>query len=445
MENLKAYHNAQAYVESLPSIQGYMTKRRHPAFFLERMRILLQRLGNPEKDFHYIHVTGTSGKGSVTMLLHNMLKASGKRVGSYVSPHTTTVVERILLNGKTVSVADFVWGINKIKPAIALMRKKGNEYAPSYFEALFAVSLLIFKRRGIRWIALEVGCGGEFDATNTIPSPRVAIITNVHLDHMRLLGNTRQKIAKTKAGIIKKGTHCFTGETDPKIRKIIAAKARAQNVPMAYVPDPHTPFSLNNGRMKWKDQQLGPLTSHVLGSHQSHNIALAIAVAKFLRIPKRAIQAGVVKTRIPCRSEFMQWNPPILLDGAHNPAKMLALSKLLGCMSYTKIHAIVGVGENKPAKKLLRILSPHISDIIFTASHVELPKPASPQKLLSAWRSISNKPATILLDGQQAIDRLIARSTNNELIVITGSLYLTGELRARWISEDRILRKRTSF
>jgi dihydrofolate synthase/folylpolyglutamate synthase len=443
--NLKKYKQAQAFLESLPSIQGYMTKRRHPSFYLERMRTLLALLHNPEKKFSYIHITGTSGKGSVTTLLHTMLKESGKRVGAYLSPHTSTVVERLLINGKTISAADFVWGVNAIKPAIRNMLQQGKEYAPSYFEALFAVALLLFQKYRIQWVVLEVGCGGQFDATNTIPSPKVTIITNIHLDHRHLLGKTRKQIADTKSGIIKPGTFVITGEQDPEVRKRILAKARSCKTKVDVITQPHNSISLEKGKMQTMVNGFGKFSSPLLGAHQLHNIAIAIRAAQRVGLSKKSILRGIQNTKIPCRSEFIQRNPDVMLDGAHNPAKIRALVSLLKHFNYKRIHVIMGIGHNKSHLQMFKNLLPTISSITFTSSSVDVPKPESPKVLLKKFKTVSKKPSHITVNPFDALRTTIKNTQKNELALVTGSLYLAGELRTEWISEQYILQHHSSF
>lgn len=433
-------------MERLPSIAGYMERKKHPSFYLERMRLLLYTLGSPERGLEYIHIGGTAGKGSVTLLLHNMWLFSGKKVSAFISPHITTPIERILINGRPISVNDFMWAWKKIKPAIQHVKKTHGEiYAPSYFEAHFAMSLLLFHKKHIKHAILEVGCGGEFDATNTIPAPLATVITNIYLDHTQLLGRTRRAIAETKAGIIKTGTHVFTGESDPHIRTIIQRRAKRKKAKYTYIKIPKNTYRISKDMMLWRHAHLGKLSTHLMGAHQLHNIELAVAVAKFLHLPSSAIKKGIAQTRIPARSEFMQKHPAIFIDGAHNPAKMRALVELLRKMPYTRIHGVVGIGGNKPAAQMLRILLPKLSDCIFTRASLNLPKPASARKLLHTAKTLSSKPVFAISNPRTAIKRALKKSAKDDLILVTGSLYLSGEVRAQWISESSVCRTRNLF
>ncbi len=445
--NLTAYKKAQHELEALPSISEYMEGERHPSFYLERVKKLLHTLGNPERGFHIIHVGGTAGKGSVTLYLHHMLRATGKQVGSFISPHVTTAVERTIINTRPISTEDFVWAWKKVKNAIhEVSEEYGSTYTPSYFEAHFAMSLLLFHKHDIAWVTLEVGCGGEYDATNAIPNPEVSVITNVYLDHMQLLGRTRAAITKTKAGIIKSKSIIFTGETDKKIQKIITQRAKKKHIPFFVVKQPTYHIQYSADTMRWKHKRLGTISSHLLGAHQVHNTEIAIRVALYLKLPISAITAGIRDTRIPARSEIMQHNPTVLIDGAHNPAKVRALTTLLPKLNAGTMHAIIGIGENKQIQQMLKILVPYFTNICFTSASLEVPKPAKPRALISVAKKLfPNRTFFSRHNPQSALNLILKKAKGQDLVVVTGSLYLSGEIRSHWIPELHILKTHNLF
>ncbi|MFA5030493.1 MAG: Mur ligase family protein [Patescibacteria group bacterium] len=444
---ISSYIQAQRELEALPSIAEYMDRKKHPAAYLQRTQMLLKELKHPERGFSVIHIGGTAGKGSVTMFLHYILAASDKKVGAFISPHVTTAVERTLIDTRPISTKDFVWAWEKVKKAITrLTDRHGHNAAPSYFEAQYAMSLLLFHKYHVRWITLEVGCGGEFDATNTIPAPRATIITNIHLDHMQLLGKTRAQIAKTKSGIIKSKSVIFTGEINATIRRIIENCSQKARATCRFVKKPTYPISIHTDQMEWQHPNLGKLSSHLLGSHQLHNAEIAIAVAQYLKLPKKAIKNGIAKTRIPARSEIMQHKPIVLIDGAHNPAKVESLVRLLRSFNVKKKHAVIGIGHNKQICQMLHVLIPQFAHICFTNASLEDPKPASAHELLRIAQNLYPKKKFLMhTDPLQAYKKILTKSHPQDLIVVTGSLYLSGEIRTRWIPESNILKTHNLF
>lgn len=419
------YKQAQIYLEKLPKLT-LVRRGENPALGLERTKILLRALGNPERGFKYIHITGTSGKGSVTMMLHEILLASAKSVGSYFSPHVTTTTERIYINSRLVSVQDFLWAFQKVR---RIIDKTEHRYHPSHFEALFVMSLLVFHKHRVQWVVLEVGAGGEFDPTNAIPAPVVAVVTNVGLDHQQLLGRTRSQIARTKAGIFKRGSKVFTTENDPKIRQILKKVARKSGCPLTYV---HTP--INTFKLK------------LAGAHQQHNAAIAYAVSQYLHIPKHSIEKGLFRVRLPGRFEIIKHQQDIILDGAHNRDKVSALVSILRMKKYHRIHAVVGASEHKDVRALLRPLLPYVDEWFCTRVKQVLPKPLNPKKLAATIHQLRPSARVHMVRPAIAALQQACRGLNlNDAIVVTGSFYLVGELRQQWYSEKSILSQQTSF
>ena len=199
------YYKAVKYLESLSNLSGpdYMQARFRNEFYLLRTKELIKELKIDLNQFKFVHVAGTSGKGSVTAMVHSILNQAGEQIGSFYSPHPTTSIERIRVNDKYISADDFAGLVEKIKRVINKMYVEGKYGKPGYFEIFFGLALLYFQKKKCSYVVLETGCGGEFDATNIIKKPLVTAITNIGYDHTQLLGKTLEKIAKTKAGIIK--------------------------------------------------------------------------------------------------------------------------------------------------------------------------------------------------------------------------------------------------
>ncbi len=414
-----AYKRAQRYLEALPQ-QVFAPRHQQPELSLERTRRLLAQVGNPEKDFQYVHVTGTSGKGTVSTMVYEMLRAAGRRVGLFTSPHVTTTLERIALNGKLTSVEDFLWAFHRVKPFVDQCLREERRYVPSHFETLLVMAMLIFQRREVRWVVLEVGCGGEFDPTNIIPAPRVAVVTNVGLDHQHLLGRTKAKIAWTKAGIFKRGSHGLSAEMDARIRKVLTQRARAAHMPLAFV---------HIGRN---------------ATHQERNAQLSRAIGRALRLSTSAIDQGLRHTRVAARIERIA--PHVIIDGSHNFDKLTALSRTVRVLNYKRIHVLFGIGSKKDVAKSLRPLVKIAEHWTLTQASVAYPVPMPPKLIARALRSIRpTARITIQPNAERALTHALRTQQPGDLLLITGSFYLAGQLRQHWVPERFILTHRTLF
>ena len=411
------YHSAVAFVEGLTKIQkgDYMLSRKKDrSLYLKRLRFLLAEIGNPHLAIpNFIHVGGTSGKGTTTMGIAHGLRAAGEQVGAYTSPHITTTVERFWVNGKLMSPRRYVELVEWLKPALMTCLKKSPYGLPSYFEIEFAMALEHFRRECVTWAVIEVGCGGEFDATNAIPSPRAAVITNIGLDHVELLGTTKREIAKTKAGIIKRGSHVFTSERSPAIRRILKARADEKHVPFTYV--------------------------------HGGNVELAEAVLNHtIHLPLRA-----KGPTLPGRFEVLQTHPLVVLDVAHNTDKCAYLTAEWKRRKLPKPHVLFAASANKDHKNMLKPLlniARSITFVPFASSDRTCANPTDLERI--ANRLKPSLKTSSFLTSDEGLDDLL--SYKNQLsrpdpILITGSFFLAADLRPRWISEAEILHARNSF
>ncbi len=414
-----AYKRSQRYLEALPQ-QVFAPRHLQPELSLERTRRLLAHVGNPERQFQYVHVTGTSGKGTVSTMVYEMLRAAGKRTGLFTSPHVTTTLERIALNGKLASVEDFLWAFGKVKPYVDQCLTQERTYVPSHFETLLAMAMLIFQRRGVRWVVLEVGCGGEFDPTNIIAAPKIAVVTNVGLDHQHLLGRTKAKIAWTKAGIFKHGSRGISAEADPRIRAVLAQRARAAHMPLTFV-------------------RTNP---HALQREANQELALAVGAA--LHVPVQARALGARNARLAARIERIA--PHVILDGSHNFDKLTALARTICVLDYGRVHVLFGIGSKKDVAKCIRPLVPLANRWTLTKANVAYPVPMQPAQIARVLRSIQPSASiTIQPNAGRALTDAVRTHRPNELLLITGSFYLAGQLRQYWIPEKYILTHRTAF
>ncbi len=422
----ESYFTAYEHFLSLSNLQlkAYSDSKVELQHSLERTEAFLEHLGAPQEKLKFVHVTGTSGKGSVCNYLHNILRTDKRSVATYSSPHTSSFLERFRVNDKLISpkkLQEYMHDIIRAYKDFLLL----NKGTLSFFELSVCLALYAFEREGAEWCVLEVGCGGRYDATNIIPPPAVAVITNVDKDHTELLGNSLTKIAYEKAGIIKRGSTVFCGELRPSLKDIFKKEAIKHHAAL---------FFMAPNADRFVDIDLGP--------HQQRNAQLASAAAEELGIPAATIKRALERTKLlPCRFETIQKKPLIILDGAHSPAKMQATAEQIKDL-FGKAHIIFGAKAGKDSASMLEILAPVAKTITTTRFTSTFHKAENPATLFEGLpKQLKND---YFLDPFQAIHHVKKQAQPNEAIVVTGSLYLAGEVRKLWINEEEILKNQDS-
>lgn len=390
----------------------------------KRMEDFLIQLGSPHKKIEFIHVAGTSGKGSVTNMIHHILDVDGQRVGSYTSPHTTTYLERFKLGRELMSPDILAKYIEAVIEEYQKFLKKGGPM--SFFELSTCIAIYAMKKEGVDWCILETGCGGRWDATNVIPCPVVSVITNINKDHTDILGDSLAEIADKKAGIMKKGSIVLCGEMRPSLKKVFTEEAIKEQSALFFVPPPGE-----------------AIVDKKLGKSQQHNAALAERAALELGVSKSTIKRAFKTIRnLPCRFETIQTNPTIILDGAHSPAKIDSTVDMIKSLE-VPVHIIFGCALNKDSEEMVKTLSKVATSITTTRFHHVFRKAANPATLLSYVPA--KKKNKYFLDHLDALAHVKKTSKKGDAIVVTGSLFLAGEMREYWISESKILKQRSSF
>ena len=338
---------------------------------LDRVKYILDELGNPHENYKIIHVGGSNGKGSVCNIIASILNESDYKVGIYTSPHLHDIKERIIVNNQIISNDEFANITKKIKPIIEKM--KASREVPTYFEILTAISFQYFKEKKVDYAILEVGLGGKYDATNIV-TPVISVITNVSLEHQNILGKNITQIAKQKGGIIKESTPIFTAAKNKSL-EIIKKIANEKNAPI-YIISNKNWIRLENTLEFQEFRITGLLKEYrvktkLLGNYQGENITLAIKVLEYfqnhgIKINEDYIQQGIKKTINPGRMEIVNYDPIILLDGAHNPKGVkLLVETLKNDFKYNKLIFILGILKDKDIKSMMpSIIS--ISDYIIT-------------------------------------------------------------------------------
>ena len=398
---------------------------------LERTRHILEALGRPQDAYATVHVTGTSGKGSTAAAIAAILAAAGYRTGLRTSPYLQVATEKLQVSHRLIDGAAFAAGVDTVLGAAERLG-----LAPLvYTEAWAALSYLWFSLQQVDIAVIEVGAGGRFDTTNVI-TPEVSVITSVGMDHVVTLGPTLADIAWHKAGIIKRGRPVVIGDLRPEALAVIEREAGALAAPLIRASVPVT--SVKTG---------------MTGGFQSVNGAIALGVMEALRlagrtIPHAAEASGLAAARLPGRLERMPDSAPgIWLDGAHNADKIQALTSSLPSLLARKPVMVVGALGSKDIAAMAGAIATSASAVICTEPHVYGKRALPASEVADALRAAGfTGPVQIEPDPAHAVSRAeeIGR-TKDEPVVVTGSLYLVGEVRRRWFPDDAIVGQRTPW
>jgi len=415
-------------------------------FELAHMRALMDGLGNPQREFSSILVAGTNGKGSTSSTLASILSRAGYRTGLYTSPHLSSVNERIRVDGELISEEDFAALFFKVEEAAAALVRDGRlPAAPSFFETVTAMGLLYFSARHVHTAVLEVGMGGRLDATNIV-EPIISVITDISLDHTEWLGTTVTEIAREKAGILRRNGTMVTLPQHPEANQALGEVAVALDVQgvnaASYIPVHNHPEQYTRNRYPLSVMgELITVDSPLAGAHQQRNLALAIATAVELRnnhsynLTPIDIQAGVQATVWPGRLELLPGHgsrADVLLDVGHNPAGAWALRAAVSHLDQGQpLTLVFGCRKDKPVAEMAQILFPLFGHIVVTP--VDTPRSVTIGELLAAAKTVGND-AEAAATGEDALQRAFAVTPANGLIVVTGSVYLVGQLRPSLIS-----------
>lgn len=422
------YQSALAYISSF----GRFGSR--PG--LERMQWVLEQLGHPEAGLKFIHVAGTNGKGSTTVLIHNILQAAGYRVGMYTSPYLESFTNRIGAEGRDIQTEALVSLVERLRPHFEAVNQS-NLGPITQFEVTTLLALAYYQELGLDFVVWEVGLGGRLDATNVV-TPLISVITNVGYDHTEVLGETLGQIAAEKAGIIKPKIPVVTAVQREEPLTVIEETAANLQAPLYRLGHEFTYnrnwFTLDEQSLDYSDAhlQLADLRLQLMGAHQCQNAATALAVISQLRqngyaITEQACREGLATTRWPGRLEVMRKQPLVLVDGAHNPHGTLALQQALQeYFPEQKISMVLGILQDKERAEMFSHLLPHASRVIFAAPNYG--RATDPQVLLREAAEYQI-PATTAANVAAAIEQAMAELADNEVLLIAGSLYTVSEAR----------------
>jgi len=413
-------------------------------FDLANIATLCERLGQPQQAFQSVHIAGTNGKGSTAATLDSILRAAGLRTGLYTSPHLERINERIRLNGQEISDADFAATFTRLHKIIEELLAAGKLAAhPTFFECVTALAFEFFARAGAQFAVCEVGMGGRLDATNILV-PEVAVITQIDFDHENYLGHSIEEIAGEKAGIIKPGARVVSAAEHLIARVVVRRRVAEQD---AFLVEIENEFRIENitshdGRFSFtaitNDSGASiPLTVPLPGRFQVRNALTALAAARMLAergapIDDDAISRGIAATVWPGRLERIATQPDIYLDGAHNPSGAREVAVFWEThLPGRKIVLVYGALRDKAVDEIAGILFPHASAVILTAPAQSRAISAS---VLAEMTRHHARQLEVIPEPNLAFERALELAAPDDVIFVTGSLYLVGDLRRYWMS-----------
>ncbi len=456
------YQQATARLDALiehatsPEDKSHEAVLRRADIRMGRLRAFLKRLGNPQNRYPIVHVGGTSGKGSTSTAIAAILTAAGHRTGLHTSPYLQTAAEKLQLDGRLIAPDVFADLVDQLLEIHDEWVANGDS-ALTYGELWMALTVLFFAEAKVDIAVLEVGAGGRYDLTNVV-MPVVSVITSVGIDHTNTLGNTIEEIAWHKAGIIKPGIPAVTAVTNPVAMQIIKREAVLQGSSLTCVPDSVDVVQTGARGTTWIDAESGEThTIRLGGTFQARNGATAVAAVRILAqaglsIPTGAYEAGLGAVQIPGRVELIADRIPVLLDGAHNAEKVAALAAdipvVLPIHRQGRRIGVLGVLEAKQADEMIRSLVPVLDAIVATSPQVFAKESKEAFAIAEIARRVGfHGPVQIESDPMQAIAAALSQveDWNQDAILVTGSLYLVGNVRARWFDERDIVLQQTSW
>jgi len=427
-----------------------ITKYKYSArtFDLNRVRALLSAAGDPDAGMSIVHVAGTKGKGSTSIMIAQLLREADLSAGLFTSPHVLRWEERIQVDGEEIPEGDICGHMSQLRPYIERERRERPRLSPTFFEIITTVALMHFRARAVDWAILEVGLGGRLDATNAV-LPRVCVITPIGHDHMDKLGDTLDRIAAEKAGIIKPGVPVVSGPQEPAALAVIEATARDRDAPLRVV----------GKDVRADDVAVGPDGSHfcvstrrgtypgvrlsLVGRHQIENFATAVGAldvlrdAGLVRCPDAAVAAAASRVRCPARIEVHSGEPPVVVDGAHTIESARVLERTVReTFPGRRVVAIVGMAGDKDVAGVLREVLPWASRVLFTKV-LDSARASEPDDLVAMSARIAPDVPAEAVPIAEALARAREAATREDVICVTGSMYLAGEM-TKALAEDGV-------
>ncbi len=395
---------------------------------LERVSALCQKLGNPQKDIRFVHVAGTNGKGSFCAMLSSVFREAGYRVGLYTSPHMMRFNERMQVNGQCIEDDMLAEITTKVAPYVDAMEDR-----PTEFEVVTAIAFVYFQRMNCHVVILETGLGGRLDATNVIEDPIASVITGIDLDHTAILGDTYEKIAYEKAGIMKEKCPVILGDCNERAKDVLLEQAKLRNCPISSVDVTKISdvrYSLDGTAFSYRSYK--DISLSLVGTYQPKNCATVIECVEVLNrsgfsISEEQLRLGLHATRWIGRFEILSKDPIIIYDGGHNPQGVSAfVDSLKNVLPNTKVALVCGLLMDKDYEHMVSAYA-SVADAVFTLT-VDSPRALSADALAEILSS-NGITATAHQTAEDAVKAAFEYAVTNKLpLVMNGSLYMYSQV-----------------
>ena len=405
-------------------------------FGLENISRLLQILDDPHRALHVIHVGGTNGKGSVSVMMASVLQECGYRVGLYTSPHLVSFTERIQINGNEIAWDEVIRLTDLLRSRV---EAEGIPQQFTFFDFTTALALYYFAQQEVDVTILEVGLGGRLDSTNVV-DPLITVITNVAKDHLQILGERVDDIAKEKAGIVKHGVPLISGVTQPAVIQILEATCKEKEASLYLAGRDFRGEKIATRAFNFHGRQwhLGDVRLGVTGSFQIENATMALGALETLeekgyRVTEESIFQGLARVRWPGRLEIVRESPWIILDGAHNPAAARSLKMALQEeFDYHHLYMVMGIMQDKEVEAIVAELAPLAEVLIAASPHNPRVMPA--ERLAQSAQDYCRE-VKVIDDVSNAVVHAQEMAHEDDLILVTGSLFTVGEARDYIVSK----------
>lgn len=410
----------------------------------EWMQSFAAFLGDPHRAAPVIHVTGTSGKGSTAAAIASILESAGKRTLLHTSPYLQVATEKIQIDGRLISAED----LDSLTTQVVDAARGFDRGRLTYGEAWTAIVFQAMARFRPDVAVIEVGAGGRFDLSNVV-CPDVAVITTVGIDHTESLGDTIEEIAWHKAGIVKPGVKVVHSVAQPEAVRIIEEEASLVGADrLTHLRESDlVRTGAESGAIAWFDHQSGlALVNGIPGNAQVLNGAVAAAAARAFNpdLPDSAVVAGLAAARIPARFERMPSAGTVILDGAHNEQKIAAMIRDLRLLPRPRV-AVVGFLASKRFESMIRQLAPELDALVVSSPEVIGKASVAPARAESIARAETNIPVMSAASTAEAVEMAVTQAGPRGSVIVTGSLYLTGQAREHWYPGAEIVRQQTQW
>lgn len=431
------YQEVEQYILEIPKFTS-----KNP---LEHTKELLAKIGDPQKEKKVIHVAGTNGKGSVCAYLQSLLLSEGKQVGFFTSPHIISMRERIRINGREVTEEEFLDAFDTVYSAVMEMKGEGKKHA-TFFEFLFAMAMAVFEKQGVEYVILETGLGGRLDATNSVDRPQATVITSISLDHTDILGDTVEKIAAEKAGIIKSEVPVVVDATSgEEALGVIRRKAMEKGAPCREVSksaykiietgERCIAFSLVNAYYEdvvWRLSNPAP--------YQAMNATLALETFSFAVQPKekhiRQWQKAMEEVHWEGRMEEIKEG--IIVDGSHNPGAIEAFveSVLAGKNAHKDKVLLFSAVKEKNYEQMIRTLCEKLPARAYVVTTIEDERCVPAEELKEVFEKYTDREVIARGEADKALQEAMVRRGEHGVLYCLGSMYLVGTIKKRLQEEE---------